>query len=452
MLTLLFLTLSAMTITFIAPKNTIWANSIFWASLIPITTIMLISPIASLGDTTWGLINDTLSTPLIYLSAWLVPVSILASNGHLSKENANNQKTFIAFIYIILFFLVITFTANNFIALFLGFEGTLLPTLFLITYWGVQQERIEAGLFFVFYTLISSLPLFLGLLYLHNNSYSLSILHLKVNFLGTISTTVALCCMVAFLVKIPIFSLHIWLPKAHVEAPVAGSMILAAILLKMGGYGFTRLATLFFTPFNNHINNILIPFCVWGGLLTSLICLTQTDLKSLIAYSSVSHMSFMVAGISTLTNWAIAGGLIIMIAHGIVSSALFCIANTFYERSSTRNLFINRGTKIIFALTPSLWLIFACANMGLPPLPNAIGEIVVISTIIANNIFNYLPALLGIISTGIFSLLMFLAINSGNHQNWSNILNAMNEREHNVLATHLIPLIALITAPNLITP
>uniref|UniRef100_A0AAU6PX36 NADH-ubiquinone oxidoreductase chain 4 n=1 Tax=Ophiothrix scotiosa TaxID=3135525 RepID=A0AAU6PX36_9ECHI len=452
MITLLLSILSSIIIILLSPGNRIWPNSIFWSSLIPIITIILIPPLSSLTNISWGLTTDTISTPLIYLSAWLIPVSLLASGGHLSNNSFLNQKIFIILIFIILFFLVVTFTANNFIALFLGFEGTLIPTLFLITNWGAQQERIEAGLFFVFYTLISSLPLFIGLLYLNSISYNISIFYLKTSFLGNLNPTIAFCCMVAFLVKVPIFSLHIWLPKAHVEAPVAGSMILAAILLKMGGYGFTRLIILFFDPFNNHISNILVPFCIWGGLLTSLICLTQTDLKSLIAYSSVSHMSFMVAGISTLSNWAIAGGLIIMIAHGVVSSALFCIANTFYERTSTRNLFINRSTKIIFAITPSLWLIFACANMGLPPLPNAIGEIITVTAIAANNIFNYLPTLIGIVTTGIFSLFMFLAINSGNHQKWSNISGNMNEREHNVIAAHLLPLIVLILSPNLITP
>uniref|UniRef100_A0AAU6QDA9 NADH-ubiquinone oxidoreductase chain 4 n=1 Tax=Ophiothrix sp. TaxID=2909811 RepID=A0AAU6QDA9_9ECHI len=452
MITLLILITAIATTVVIAPNNRVWPISIISASLIIIFTIIALPPITSLVNTSWGLINDTISTPLIYLSSWLMPVAILASTGHLGKEHANSNKVFINLIFIILFFLIVTFTANNLIALFLGFEGTLIPTLFLITRWGAQQERIEAGIFFVFYTLVSSLPLFIGLLFLYFNNYSLSITLLHIESTNVISTVITICCITAFLVKVPIFMFHLWLPKAHVEAPVAGSMILAAILLKMGGYGFTRLITMFFNNFNDNLSEVIIPFCIWGGLLTSLICLTQTDLKSLIAYSSVSHMSFMIAGISTLSQWALAGGLIIMIAHGLVSSALFCIANTLYERSNTRNLFVNRGTKALFALTPALWLILSCANMGLPPLPNAIGETIIISTIIANNIVNALPLLAGVIATGTFSLLMFLAINSGNNQTWSNIQETMSEREHNVIAAHIIPLILIIISPNLITP
>jgi len=127
-------------------------------------------------------------------------------------------------------------------------------------------------------------------------------------------------------------------------------------------------------------------------------------------------MRFMIAGIRTLSRWALAGGLIIMIAHGLVSSALFCIAKTYYERSSTRKLFVNRGTKILFALTPTIWLVLSCAKMGLPPLPKAIGETTTISTLIAKSLVNCFPIFAGIIVTGVFRLLMFLAIKSGKFQ------------------------------------
>ncbi len=452
MITLLFIIAGTIVAVKATTEKKIWAKATLWASTIVILTIIVLPPNSSATETVWGMAKDRIRTPLVYLSAWLIPVSILARKGHLSKSSLKTQKAFITLIFIILFFLYITFLSKRFIALFLGFEGTLLPTLFLITRWGAQQERVEAGVFFVFYTLISSLPLFIGLLYLYKTAHKLSITHLNLESTGTIQTIVALCCMVAFLVKVPIFSVHLWLPKAHVEAPVAGSMILAAILLKMGGYGFIRLSTLFFQPFKDHIKDVLIPFCIWGGLLTRLICLTQTDLKSLIAYSSVSHMRFMIAGIRTLSQWALMGGLIVMVAHGIVSSALFCIANTFYERSSTRTLMVNRRTKLIFALTPSLWLIFACAKMGLPPIPKAIGETVIISSIISKKIVKYLPTLAGVVATGIFRLFMFLALKTGRHQAWRRIKNNMKEREQGTLAAHLIPLLLLILTPNLITP
>lgn len=452
MITLLTLVVATIFVITISPPNLLWAKRILWTSVMVIMTLLLIPPIAILNERVWGLVKDTLSTPLIYLRAWLTPVAIISRIGHLKKEKIKKKKIYVVLIMVILFFLIITFTANNLIALFLGFEGTLIPTLFLITRWGKQQERIEAGIFFVFYTLISSLPLFIGLLYLYYREYRISISLSNImeqNFINTLLSTI---CIAAFLVKVPIFTLHLWLPKAHVEAPVAGSMILAAILLKMGGYGFFRLTSLFYINIKQTIRNFIIPFCIWGGVLTRVICLSQTDLKSLIAYSSVSHMRFMIAGMTTLSQWAIAGGLIIMIAHGLVSSALFCIAKTFYERTSTRKLFINRGTKTLFALTPTLWLLLACANMGLPPLPKAIGETIIISTLLSKELVNCIPIFTGVIITGIFSLIMFLALKSGSVNRWQKIINIMREREQNVLAAHVLPLIFIILAPKIITP
>lgn len=433
-----------------SPQKRVWLLAIGGSSILIFVTIVLFPTKG--GQIAWRLLKDSITTPLIFLRVWLTPLALLARVGHLSKESIYNQKVFITLIFIILFFLLVTFLAKKFIVLFLGFEGTLIPTLFLITRWGNQQERIEAGTFFVFYTLVTSLPLFLGLISIYQRTTKILITHLNIKLVGHIKKLLAVCCITAFLVKVPIFAIHLWLPKAHVEAPVAGSMILAAVLLKMGGYGFSRLSLLFFIPIKSYIQNILVPFCVWGGLLTSIICLTQTDLKSLIAYSSVSHMRFMIAGISVLSSWAIAGGLIVMIAHGIVSSALFCIANTLYERSATRTMIINRSTKLIYALTPILWLVLACAKMGIPPLPNSVGEVLVISSIVAKKIINFIPTLVGVIATGIFRLFMFLAVRSGKFQKWANFAARMKERETKTLAAHALPLVILIISPNLITP
>lgn len=447
MLTFIISTIGIITtIPFLKKKN-------LWPTLLTQTsTLFLLSRrIISKKILSSNLLKDNIKTPLIILRFWLIPVSLLARIGKLQKKRLNNKKIFSILIIAILIALIITFSASKLIILFIGFESALIPTLFLIIRWGTQQERTEAGYFFIFYTLATSLPLLLALITIYNKEKHLSIPLFKFIKQKKKKNTLTLFCILAFLVKVPIFGLHLWLPKAHVEAPVAGSMILAAILLKLGGYGFIRLVSIFTIKFNFSIAKILIPFCCWGGALTSLICLTQTDLKSLIAYSSVSHMSFMIAGISPLKNWGITGGIIVMIAHGLVSSALFCIANTVYERTGTRNLSVSRGIKKIFLILPSLWLILTAANLGLPPLPKAIGELFTFTRIITKRVFKFIPTLLGIILTRIFRLTIFQQIKRGTLFKWNLIKTFINEREYITLSLHLTPLIFLVFQPKILS-
>nr|YP_009545812.1 NADH dehydrogenase subunit 4 [Ophioplinthus gelida]AYO99591.1 NADH dehydrogenase subunit 4 [Ophioplinthus gelida] len=451
MLTLILSAIGIILTSWNTPNTKIWETIIFQFSILFLVSCFTYS---STNNIYWShlsssLVIDNISAPLIILSFWLVPVILLASVNNLPNLNNNSISLFVTLLTFILVSLLIAFTTTNLIIFFIAFETTLIPTLLIISLWGFQSERVEAAYYFIYYTLISSLPLLISLIIIYLNDYNTNLIIINWTPSKLISTPLTLFCVMAFLVKVPIYTFHLWLPKAHVEAPVAGSMLLAAILLKMGGYGFIRLQHYFWYPVSDIISPLLIIFCCWGGALSSLICLSQTDLKSLIAYSSVSHMSFMIAGLATGTNIALSASLIIMISHGLVSSALFALANISYVRSGSRTLLINRSLKSSIGLLPFLWLLMVTANLGLPPLPNSWGEILTLSSIINWGPFSFFAIILGLIFTSIFSLSIYQLLNSGWSHKWNTMNNNITERENQLIVLHVLPLIGLIIIPNL---
>nr|YP_009311251.1 NADH dehydrogenase subunit 4 [Sabanejewia radnensis]BAV69985.1 NADH dehydrogenase subunit 4 [Sabanejewia radnensis] len=441
------------TIWLSAPKW-LWTTATAHSLLIALISLLWLYQPSETGWTSSSLYlaTDPLSTPLLVLTCWLLPLMILASQNHINPEPITRQRLYITLLAFLQTFLIMAFGATEIIMFYIMFEATLIPTLIVITRWGNQTERLNAGTYFLFYTLAGSLPLLVALLLLQHSTGTLSMLVLQysqplaLNSWGHKIWWAA--CLIAFLVKMPLYGVHLWLPKAHVEAPVAGSMVLAAVLLKLGGYGMMRMMVIL-DPLSKELAYPFIILAMWGVVMTGSICLRQTDLKSLIAYSSVSHMGLVAGGILIQTPWGFTGAIILMIAHGLVSSALFCLANTAYERTHSRTMILARGLQMIFPLTATWWFIANLANLALPPLPNLMGELTIITALFNWSPWTILLTGTGTLITASYSLYLFLMTQRGPTPTHITGLPPFHTREHLLMALHLVPVILLVTKPEL---
>nr|YP_002970603.1 NADH dehydrogenase subunit 4 [Thermophis zhaoermii]ACR55930.1 NADH dehydrogenase subunit 4 [Thermophis zhaoermii] len=431
------------TILVIKPK-TLYLTSTSYAFMLALLSLSFLEP-----NSNMYLYIDFTSAPLFTLSFWLLPMTMLASQHAMTQEPPQRQRVFLTTLVLLQLFISMTFTAYNLTLLYIMFEATLIPTLIIITRWGQQAERLTAGTYFMLYTLTTSMPLLMTTLFL-NNSSNTPTLFTQITQPTSQWTELMLwlACLTAFLAKMPIYGLHLWLPKAHVEAPIAGSMVLAAILLKLGGYGIIRMTQTLPTM----KTDMFLPFIVlalWGATLANLTCLQQTDLKSLIAYSSISHMGLVIAAIIIQTQWSLSGAMALMIAHGFTSSALFCLANTTYERTKTRIMILTRGFHNILPMMTTWWLLTNLMNIATPPSMNFTSEL-----LIASSLFNWCPTTiiifgLSMLITASYSLHMFLSTQMG-----TPLLNSptmpTHSREHLLMALHAIPLMLISLKPELV--
>nr|YP_003345381.1 NADH dehydrogenase subunit 4 [Paraconger notialis]BAI53402.1 NADH dehydrogenase subunit 4 [Paraconger notialis] len=454
MLKVLIPTMMLIPTTWLIDKKWLWTTTTYQSFTIATIGLTWLNWDSETGWSTSNLYlaTDPLSAPLLVLSCWLLPLMILASQNHLSAEPVSRQRSYITLLISLQMLLTLAFSATEIIMFYVMFEATLIPTLIIITRWGNQTERLNAGTYFLFYTLAGSLPLLVALLTLQKDLGTLSMLTIqyapqmdlpswgdKIWWTG---------CLMAFLVKMPLYGVHLWLPKAHVEAPVAGSMVLAAVLLKLGGYGMMRMMIIL-TPLTKELAYPFIILALWGVIMTGSICLRQTDLKSMIAYSSVSHMGLVAGGILIQTPWGFTGAIILMIAHGLVSSALFCLANTNYERTHSRTLLLTRGLQMILPLMAAWWFISNLANLALPPLPNLMGELMIITSMFNWSNWSILLTGLGTLITAGYSLYMFLMTQRGPTPNHILGLEPSHTREHLLITMHLTPVILLVLKPEL---
>nr|YP_010692569.1 NADH dehydrogenase subunit 4 [Tricentrus fulgidus]WBV77310.1 NADH dehydrogenase subunit 4 [Tricentrus fulgidus] len=311
---------------------------------------------------------DYISYGLIILSFFIISLMNLSSCSLV----VDGFFSFINYLICLLLFLI--FSSVNLILMYISFEFILVPLVILILGWGYQPERLRSGIYLFFYTLFGSLPLFIFILHVYYNLYvSCFVIGLSFNFNFIIHLSVIL----PFLIKFPMFILHFWLPSAHVQAPISGSMILAGLMLKIGGYGLIRFIYLNEIFFYNY-GFIWFSLGLLGCLMVSILCLVQVDIKCLIAYSSVAHMSLCLMGILTMTNFGFFGSFIMMLSHGLCSSGLFCLANICYLRIGSRSLYLIKGMIFFMPSISFFWFLFSCFNMGCPPSINFLSELMII--------------------------------------------------------------------------
>nr|UAM91029.1 NADH dehydrogenase subunit 4 [Holotrichia niponensis] len=380
---------------------------------------------------------DLLSYIMILLSLWICSLMLMASESIYYKNYFYNL--FLLMVLVLLISLFVTFSSVNLFVFYLFFEMSLLPTLFLIMGWGYQPERLQAGMYLLFYTLLASLPMMMVIFYYYDKLNSLDFFFLE----GSGNLYTYMCMNMVFFIKIPMYFVHLWLPKAHVEAPVSGSMILAGVMLKLGGYGLMRLMIMFLSV-GLKVNYVFIVISMVGGFLVSLMCLRQMDMKSLIAYSSVAHMGLVLSGIMTMSCWGMYGSLVLMLAHGLCSSGLFCLANISYERLLSRSLFLNKG---LINLMPSMamwWFLFSCCNMAAPPSLNLLGEIMLINSLVSWSHISMLFLSLMSFFSAAYSLYLYSYSQHG--KLYSGFYSFSNGfvREYLLLLLHWIPLNFLI--------
>lgn len=376
--------------------------------------------------------GELISTNLFILSIWVTILMIIVS----FKEDLYNNKYFIFYLKLMLFLLFICFFSFNLIIFYFFFEAILFPIIIIIFNWGNQPERLQAGIYMLLYTLLGSLPLFVIMIMYREKTLNYFLLDwVTIDKVGLLF----LLIISGFLVKVPMFFVHLWLPKAHVEAPLAGSMILAAILLKLGIYGIYRFKMFFIIELIN-LGYLLIVISVLGGMIVGFICLFQTDIKSLIAYSSVCHIGIILGGIMNWNFWSSYGRLLLILGHGLCSSGLFCLGNILYERFFTRRIILLKGLGKIFPNLSIWWFLLSIVNISAPPSINIIGEIFLMGRLIKFRMIFIFPVIIISFLRACYSLYLFRYINHGEGWVYFSVKRIL-VREYLVILLHFIPLV-----------
>jgi NADH-quinone oxidoreductase subunit M len=359
-----------------------------------------------LGIANYHMGVDGISLPFVILTTALMPICIIASWTAIQKRV---KEYMIAFL-ILETLMVGTFTALDLVLFYLFFEGGLIPMFLIIGVWG-GPRRVYASFKFFLYTLLGSVLMLLAIMAIYWDAGTTDIPALMHHgFPLGLQKWAWLAFFASFAVKMPMWPVHTWLPDAHVEAPTAGSVILAAILLKMGGYGFLRFSLPMFPQASHDFAPLIFTLSVVAIIYTSLVALMQEDMKKLIAYSSVAHMGFVTMGIFAGTIQGISGGIFQMISHGIVSGALFLSVGVVYDRIHTREIAAYGGLVNRMPLYAACFMVFTLANIGLPGTSGFVGEFLALIGTFKTHIAVASLATIGVILSAAYALWLYRKI------------------------------------------
>jgi len=349
---------------------------------------------------------DGISLPFVILTTALMPLCIIASWQPIQRR----VKEYMVAFLVLETLMIGTFCALDLVLFYLFFEGGLIPMFLIIGVWG-GPRRVYASFKFFLYTLLGSVLMLLAIMAMYWDGGTTDIPSLlNHSFPRGMQTWLWLAFLASFAVKLPMWPVHTWLPDAHVEAPTAGSVILAAILLKMGGYGFLRFSLPMFPAASHDLAPLIFALSVVAVIYTSLVALMQEDVKKLIAYSSVAHMGFVTMGIFAATHQGVAGGIFQMISHGIVSAALFLCVGVIYDRMHTREIAAYGGLIHRMPLYAAVFMVFTLANVGLPGTSGFIGEFLSLLGTFKVNIPVATFATLGVILSAAYALWLYRKI------------------------------------------
>jgi NADH-quinone oxidoreductase subunit M len=346
---------------------------------------------------------DGFSMPFVLLTTFLTPFAILASWESITFRV---KEYMIAFL-VLETLMIGVFTALDLVLFYLFFEGGLIPMFLIIGIWG-GKRRVYASFKFFLYTLAGSLLMLIAILAMYGKAGTTDIpTLLTTHFDPSMQTWLWLAFFASFAVKMPMWPVHTWLPDAHVEAPTAGSVILAAILLKMGGYGFIRFSLPMFPDASAQFAPLIYALSVIAVIYTSLVALVQEDIKKLIAYSSIAHMGFVTMGLFTLTPQGVQGAIFLMISHGFVSGALFLCVGVIYDRMHTREIAAYGGLVNRMPLYAFTFMVFTLANVGLPGTSGFVGEFLTLVGAFNANSWVALFATTGVILSAAYALYLY---------------------------------------------